>query len=82
MNTALLVTASEGAVYLVGEAYGEQYAGAGVFALPAAGVDSRYAPEHYERLELRDSSGLVVVSLPIPERRWTQTLVLVVRPTY
>jgi hypothetical protein len=75
---ALVVTASEGTVYLVGDLYGEQYVGAGLVRLPAAGVDARYAPEHYERLELRDSSGLVVVSLPIPERRWEVRLVLVV----
>lgn len=78
-GNSLVVTASEGTVYLVGELYGEQPVGAGLIRLPAAGVDARYAPEHYERLELRDSSGLVVVSLPIPERRWEVRLVLVVR---
>lgn len=75
-NTALVVTASEGTVYLVGDLYGEQYVGAGLVRLPAAGVDARYAPEHYERLELRDSSGLVIVSVPIPERPQTYQAVL------
>jgi hypothetical protein len=76
---SLVVTASEGTVYLVGGGRPDTYVGEGIIRLPASGVDAAYTPVGRAFLELRDVDGLVVVRFPIPERRWEVRLVLVVR---
>jgi hypothetical protein len=79
----LLVIASPGSLYLVGEAYGEQYVGMEAVTLRDRGVDARYNPTNYDYLELRNANGETVVSLPVPDKPpevWLVILPIVARP--
>lgn len=78
---SLVVTASEGCLWLVGGGLPDRWVGCKpLTVLPAAGIDHKDTPVGRAFLELRDVDGLVVVRFPIPERRWEVRLVLVVTP--
>jgi hypothetical protein len=78
----LLVTASAGSVYLVGGNRGDSYMGSGTIVMPAYGVDINRTPINRTGLILKNASGQVIASLPIPEKPpevYTVILPLMVR---
>jgi hypothetical protein len=82
-GNTLLIIASPGSLYLVGEAYGEQYIGQELVTLRDRGIDARYNPTKYEAIELRNAHGETIVSLPVPDKppeQWLMILPIVDKP--
>lgn len=79
----LIVQASPGSLYLTGGYRDDQYVGQGLVTLPTGNVSIAYAPQLREAIVLKDSSGLVIAQIAIPERPpevFTVILPLIDRP--
>lgn len=81
-GNTLVVAASPGSIYLVGGNRGDMYMGSEAVVMPAYGVDLNRTPINRTGLVLKNASGQVVASLPIPEKPpevYTVILPLMVR---
>lgn len=67
-GNTLIVAASPGSIYLVGGDRGDMYMGSEAVVMPAYGVDLNRTPINRTGLVLKNASGQVVASLPIPEK--------------
>ena len=81
-GNTLVVAASPGSIYLLGGNRGDMYMGSEAVVMPAYGVDLNRTPINRTGLVLKNASGQVIASLPIPEKPpdvYTVILPLMVR---